>query len=126
MEKKKIRNDIILAAVLVAAAAIALAVFFFTRTAGGYAVVLIDGKESARYLLSEDTEITITTGENGERYNVLKIENGKASVISASCPDGVCVDHKAVQYDGETIVCLPNKVVIRIDSANNGGVDAVS
>lgn len=126
MEMKKIRNDIILAAVLVAAAAIALAVFFFTRTAGGYAVVLIDGEESARYSLSEDIEVTITTGENDDSYNILKIENGKAKVTSASCPDGICVNHKSVQYDGETIVCLPNKVVIRIDSAHDGGVDAVS
>ena len=126
MEKKKIRNDIILAAIIVAAAAIALALFFFTRSAGGYAVVLIDGVETARYSLSEDTEVTITTGDNDVGYNVLKIENGKASVTSASCPDGICVNHKAVEYNGETIVCLPNKVVIRIDSAHESGVDAVS
>jgi len=123
MEKKKIRNDIILACALLSLAIIALAVFFFTRADGEYAVILINGKESARYSLSENIEISIKT-ENGE--NTLKIENGKATIIHATCPDGICVDHRPIKYSGETIVCLPNKLVIRIDSAKDGGVDAVS
>lgn len=123
MERKKIRNDIILAVCVLAASLIALAVFLCMRARGSYAVVLIDGKETARYSLSENAEIEIKS-ENG--VNILKIENGKASVISASCPDGICTAHRAVRYGGEVIVCLPNKLVIRIDSANDSGVDAVS
>ncbi len=120
MQKKKIRNDIILAAVLLCAAAVILAIFFFTRSEGGYAVVLIDGEETARYPLSKDIEVTISAGE--QNYNILKIEKGCADIIEASCPDGVCVEHRAIKYEGETIVCLPNKVVIRIDGeCRNGG-----
>ncbi len=123
MERKKIRNDIILAVCVLAASLIALAAFFFVRAHGSYAVVFIDGKETARYSLSENAEIEIRSA-NG--VNTLKIENGKASVISASCHDGICTKHRAVQYGGESIVCLPNKLVIRIDSVKDDGVDAVS
>lgn len=123
MEKKKIRNDIFLAVSVLSISLIALAVFFCARAHGTYAVVIINGKESARYSLSENAEIEIKSG-NG--VNTLKIENGKASIIHASCPDGVCVRHRAIQFGGETIVCLPNELVIRIDSANDSGVDAVS
>ena len=51
---------------------------------------------------------------NGEGYNLLVIEGGKAFVKSASCPDGICSSHRAVSKDGESIICLPNKVVIEI------------
>ena len=120
MDKKKIRSDIILAAVILSFSIFALCTFFFARAEGAYAVVMIDGRQSARYSLSQDTEVEIKS-ENG--VNILRIEDGKASVISASCHDGVCVRHKAVSRDGETIICLPNKLIIRIDSAEDGGVD---
>ncbi|MGN1094932.1 MAG: NusG domain II-containing protein [Eubacteriales bacterium] len=124
MKNKKIRNDIILVVSVIFIAAAAFLIFTLTKSEGAYAVVLKDGKETARYPLSEDIEVEIKTGKDS--FNILKIENGKADMILASCPDGICVDHKPIKYNGETIVCLPNKLVIRIDSEDNGGVDAVS
>jgi len=34
----------------------------------------------------------------------------------ADCKDQICADHKAIEKSGETIVCLPHKVVIEIQS----------
>ncbi|MFR5116202.1 MAG: NusG domain II-containing protein [Eubacterium sp.] len=31
-------------------------------------------------------------------------------MISADCPDKLCVNQHAISSNGETIVCLPNKV----------------
>ena len=39
----------------------------------------------------------------------------------ANCPDKICEGHQKISYKGETIVCLPHKVVIEIvtdDSEN--------
>jgi len=47
--------------------------------------------------------------------NVLVIENGEASIKSATCPDKICVSHRKISKSGETIVCLPNKVVVEIE-----------
>ena len=33
---------------------------------------------------------------------------------SATCPDGDCVKQGRICDEGETIVCLPNKVVVEI------------
>ena len=121
---KKVRNDIILAlAVLVAAAGIWLG-FELLKEDGEYAVVTVNGKETARYLLTEDTEIRLES-ENGG-YNILVIKNGKADVTEASCPDHVCVDQRAISKTGEAITCLPNKTVITIDGKEEADFDFVS
>lgn len=125
MEKKKLKNDIILVSVIAACLLLSLAVFLLLRGSGGYAVVIVDGKETARYPLSKDAIINIVSDESDD-HNTLKIENGKASITSASCPDGVCVAHRAISRNGETIVCLPNKLVIKIISESEGAVDAIS
>lgn len=117
-KKRKIRNDIILVAVVLVIAAAGLLFFGLNKEAGTFAAVNIDGEQTAIYPLSVDTEVTVTTGENNEHINVLVIKDGKAYVSEANCPDGICAETRAAQYVGETIVCLPHKVVIEIVAEN--------
>lgn len=112
----KVRNDIFLAVFLVSISLLALLVFKTTQKDGAYAVVIKDGVETSRYPLSKNREIKITHGEDGKKFNLLIIENGAAYIESASCPDGICVSHKPIKLNGETIICLPNKLVIKIES----------
>ena len=115
----KTKNDIILVAVILLVAAAGLLFVSLTREAGSYAVVKIDGVSTDRYPLNENATVEILTGDNNEFTNTLVIENGKAYVSQANCPDKICAGHKAVTYSGETIVCLPHKVVIEIVSSDN-------
>ena len=78
---------------------------------------VLDGIETARYPLSKDTEVWLETGEG---RNLLVIRDGAASVKGADCENQVCVHTHAVKYDGETIVCLPHRLVIRIESGDGG------
>ena len=117
--KRKIKNDIILAVIVVVVAATGLLLVNVFRTEGSFAVIKIDGKETGRYPLSVDTEVIIETGDDGR--NTLVIEDNKAFMKDANCPDKICEGHSKISYKGETIVCLPHKVVIEIvteDSEN--------
>ena len=116
---KKTKNDIILVVVILLIAASGLLIVNLTRQEGSMVVVKIDGVETQRYSLYEDRTVEIITGENDEFSNTLVIENGKAYVSQADCPDKICCNHRAVSFSGETIVCLPHKIVIEItaDSA---------
>ena len=87
----------------------------------GKAVVTIDGEVYGTYYLADMVEETITF-EDGS-YNVLKIENGEADITSASCPDQYCVEHRKVSKNKETIVCLPNKLIVTIESSEEAEVD---
>ena len=60
---------------------------------------------------------------NGHSLTV-SIENGKVFVSSADCPDKLCLHSGSIERSGETLVCLPAKVMIRIKGA--GGVDGVA
>lgn len=110
--KKKRRNDIILVALVIAIAATGLILLNIFKTEGSFVAVKIDGKETARYPLSVNTEVVIETENNGK--NTLVIEDGKAFVKDVNCPDKICEGHSKISYKGETIVCLPHKVVIEI------------
>ena len=121
--KKKLKNDLILCLCLLVAAGILWAVFSLTRSPGAYAVVTVDGKETVRYPLSENCEVWIS-GVNGGQ-NLLNICDGSAIVSEASCPDKICVHQGPISRSGETITCLPNRVMITIIGGYEG-VDTVA
>lgn len=79
--------------------------------------------EQGRYRLQEDIEVKLSFSD--DKYNILVIKDGKASIKSASCPDQICVRQKSISKVGETITCLPNKTVIKI-VGDNSEVDVVS
>lgn len=113
-KNQKLRNDIILAVVIVLIAAAGLLLFVLTKEEGSTVAVKIDGVVTDTYPLSENREVSIKTGENDEYINILTIKDGKASISEADCPDKICVETRAVSFVGETIVCLPHKIVIEI------------
>lgn len=78
---------------------------------GALVKVRVDNKEFGSYSLNKNQ--TIRIGED-DWENILEIKNGKASMIKADCPDKICVNHVAISKKGETIVCLPHKVVIEV------------
>ncbi len=105
----KYKNDLILVGVIII---LGLAVLFsvrLTRKNGNTVKIIVDGQLNSEYSLFDNTQIDI----NGK--NILVIEDGFAFVKAADCPDKICVSHKKISKKGETIVCLPNKVVIEIE-----------
>ena len=85
----------------------------------GRVVVEVDGEVFGEYELNENQEVLIN------ETNILMIENGEANMYEANCPDQICVKHVPISKNGETIVCLPNKVVVTIKEAIAGELDAV-
>ncbi len=120
-KNQKLRNDIILAVVIVFIAAAGLLLFVMNKEEGSTVSVKIDGNQVASFSLSENIEIPIKTGENDEYTNILVIKDGKAYISEANCPDKICVETRAVSYVGETVVCLPHKLVIEITNENTDG-----
>lgn len=127
LKNKKIRNDIILAAVILVIAAAGLLFVKLTKVEGNNVIVKINGVEAASYSLEDDVRYEIKTGKNNENINVLVIKNGKAYITEADCPDGICKEYRPISYVGETIVCLPHKVVIEITGdSTEMSLDAVA
>ena len=121
---KTIRNDIIfIAALLVIVAAIGGG-FFLLRPEGSTVTATVDGVTYGTYSLSVDTVVDIQTGDG--QLNRLVIQDGKAYVETATCPDGICASHRFISRRGESIVCLPHKVVITVTDGQDDGPDVVA
>ena len=116
-EKKRLRrNDVIFIVALLLVVAVAGACLYLFRGEGDTVTVSVDGKVVATYPLDVDRVEDIRTDTDG--LNRLVIRDGKAWVETASCPDGICAAHKPIHREGESIVCLPNRVVVTVQTAD--------
>lgn len=118
--KHYLRNDIILIASVILLCLFSVFLFNAKKVEGGRAVVVKNGKDVASYPLSDDTEVRL---ENGDGYNILVIKDGYAFIKEASCPDKICVNNTKKKYNGETLVCLPNKITVKIVSSEQPDTD---
>jgi len=63
--------------------------------------------------------------ENGNHIDIIIDENG-AYVKDVICPDKVCQKTGVVNKVGQSIVCLPNRVIVYIEGKTGSDVDDVS
>ena len=107
------RKDLmLLAGILAAALLIWAASFLFRQEKTGEMVEIQQGNEiTERLSLREDCRKVIK-GAEGE--NVLVIENGTARIEEADCPDGLCVRQGSISRPGESIICLPHRLAVRV------------
>lgn len=90
----------------------------------GTVVIYKDGNVHTTFPLSSDEIITIEDKEGG--INVVSIKDGKAEMIDANCPDKLCIHTRPAQKNGQSIVCLPNRVVVEVKSTEKDIIDGVS
>ena len=114
------RGDILLFVGLLAAVGVLWASLWFTREPGASVSVRIGGDLVVELPLDRDTRVELGFGAH---TNTLVIEHGKARVIEASCPDQICVNQGTIRYDGESIVCLPNQLIVTVEGGKSNGVD---
>jgi hypothetical protein len=77
--------------------------------------------------LDDDQEFEVSRDGS---YNLIEVSGGKIRVAEADCPDKTCVHTGAKGRAGDLIVCLPNRLQIKIKGGSadgpENGVDAVS
>ena len=111
----KKQDGILILAFLTAAAVFFLGFRFWNREVPEEVVVYVGEEEYARFSVREDRELLIETEKGTNR---LIVKDGQADVTEASCPDKICVHHSPISQTGETIVCMPNRVIVTIEQAS--------
>lgn len=125
---KKLMADIILVAVILVVGLSALLIYQFTKEEvdidDASVVIYVDGKQVASYPLNKDGTYVLNGGSN-----TIVIKNGVVRMLEATCPDknsgDGCVKQGKISKRGETIVCLPNKLIVEIvgESVEESDVD---
>ena len=118
---KTLKRDILLIGVLLAVVLAVLLVLTLTKEKGAYVEVIQDGERIATYPLDIPREVSLNGGTN-----ILVIEDGVAYLSYATCPDRTCVNTGKISYNGQSIVCLPHRITVKVVSSADGGVDFVS
>lgn len=122
-------GDLVVVVLVVVAAAASLLVLSNARAGekGSLAVVEVNGRESRRFELSQDQPRREFTVRGWLGPSTFEIENGRVHMVRSDCRDKICVGMGWADSPGASIVCLPNRVVIRIaGSRKPGRVDTVT
>lgn len=121
---KKYKNDILLAASVLSVVLI-LFLIYAAGSKGTEAVIeaVVDGESYGTYSLLENQEVEILTSYG---RNYLIIEDGCACITEADCPDRTCVKQGKISKRGQSIICLPHKLTVRIIKGEEGEVDAAA
>lgn len=85
-----------------------------------YISVQVNGKEIKKIIFDKKIVGTTIPIETKYGFNLIEIGDEKVRVIEASCPDKIDVKQGYISKIGETIVCLPNKLVIEIKGLKKG------
>ncbi len=117
--KKIYRNDmVLLCVVLLLCAFVSILLVFTKEDSTKTAVISHDGHVVCKIALEDEGYFEV----NGV-YVVVK--NMEASVVSSTCPDQICTDTKAAKNVGDSIICVPNKVSVKILGDNTNEEDIV-
>ena len=118
------KADVVLFFILLATGLLISWTSLTAGTEGEKVLVTVSGQTYGIYDLREDRSVEIT--RDGHTNNII-IEDGYVSMAYSDCANQVCVDTGAIHLSGDSIVCLPNKVMVEITGGGkDGDVDVIS
>ncbi len=100
----------------------AIAVYASALSKGKTAVITLDGNKVGIIEVGSSTSFDID-GPLGTT-KIISDNNG-VRIISSPCPHKHCVNLGNAIISGQTVICVPNRVAIRIEGEDENGVDGV-
>ena len=116
-------GDVVLIGVLCFAIPLSALIVRWMQEQGQTISVRVDRKEVYRLPLSEDREIRLM-GPLGETR--VRVANNHAWITDAPCPHKTCMRMGKVTRVGDMIVCIPNRIFIRVEGGREPTLDGVT
>jgi len=127
MKHMKIREhkiDLILICSAIIIGVIISLIYFTSQRAGDLVIVKLDNRIIRTYSLNVDMTEIIEV--DGQAYNTITISDGVVYVSDANCPDKLCMNMGQISSIGQSIVCLPHKLVVTVEGDKDSEIDAIS
>jgi hypothetical protein len=106
----------IVAVLCISAFSCALYLYASRGREGSYAEVAVDGEAAGLLSLSENGVYS----PPGMPAVKIAVRDGAVGFVASDCPDKVCVHSGFLSLRGQSAVCLPNRVTVKV-SAGTGG-----
>ncbi|MDO5403806.1 MAG: NusG domain II-containing protein [Eubacteriales bacterium] len=120
MLKKK--DGLLIGTILIVCLISYVLIQFVVKKDGNLVLIKVDGAIKYQLKIDEDKQLKVSGYNGGE--NIIVIKDGAVRMSDADCPDKLCVNMGSISRTGETIVCLPHRVVVEI-AGNQSDIDSV-
>lgn len=120
MKKLYINDTILNILIILLCISVPICLSVFAHDGKKTAIVSVDGEKVKEMPLSQNSSFYVEGME-------IVVQNGKVNVTRSDCPDGLCMNMKHAEKVGDSIICVPNKVSVRIVGGDNEkGADVVA
>lgn len=111
-------GDFIIIGVVLVTAVLSFSAFFYRSGGEPTAIIIMQGEVIQKINLVETKEHYEI--KNIGKYNsTIEVENGRIRFKQSDCPNKVCVQTGWISRPGQTAVCLPAEIIIKIIGENN-------
>jgi len=101
-----------------------LSLFVYSKQKHGDTVLIYHQNQEIYQLpLNQDNEI-VFQGALSEMHVIIK--NKKAWVEESGCPNKICQKMGKIESSGQTIICIPNKVLVVVKGRNKFQFDGIT
>lgn len=100
-------------------------VFLFAKMGTGFNRgdwVVIEAKNQLRLPLAVERVVHVEGLLGGMD---VEIHDKRVRILRSSCNNKICIKAGYIQYADRLLVCVPNKVVVRIEGESHRGMDAI-
>ena len=120
---KTTRSDKLIIIVLFILAMFSYKAMSHFNVQGSEAHVFVDGKTVYKIDLGKKDAYAIEV-KNGRV--VIEVTDGKLYITSADCPRKICVDDSPISMAGESLICIPNNMIVKITGKGEAQLDTVT
>ncbi len=108
MRKIKLWEILTVSAILISA--IFSVVFIkYLQSMGKFAVITVNSE------IVKEIDLQAAENKTFQIENItIEIKDSKIRVLSSDCPDKICMHKGFISHTGESIICMPNKLIIEI------------
>lgn len=79
-----------------------------------YVSIQYNGEEIRKVIFDRQIVGTTIPIETELGYNLIEIGDERVRVLEADCPDQIDVEQGWISRKGETLICLPNRLVVEL------------
>jgi len=116
-------GDLILIGLLSLVIIVSFLTLHLLRINGEFVSIYVEGNQIYRLSLKEDTEIKVNGIMGVTR---IRVQKGSVNIVEAPCPNKICKKMGKISRSGEILVCVPNRLVLRITGKMDSEIDGIT
>ena len=93
-----------------------LTIALLNTSKGSKAIVKSDGRIIDTISLDKNGTYTYS---NDKGYNIVEVTDGKVRVIEEDCPNKYCVNKGYIKRNNESVICLPHRFEVTVQSKDD-------